>query len=388
LAATVFLGCRVPPTTAGPVRLEAIQLPPGFEIGLYADNVKAARSMTLGSRGTLFVGTREKNGSVYAVLDRDGDNKADGVVTIAEKLDMPNGVAFRNGSLYVAEISRVLRFDDIESRLDNPPRPAVVNDSFPDKAWHGWKFIAFSPDGWLYVPVGAPCNVCLESDERFASIMRMKPDGTGLEVFARGIRNTVGFDWHPQTGEMWFTENGRDWMSDRLPPDELNRAPRQGMHFGFPYVHGSRIRDPEYGGKAPTGLEFAPPEAELDPHCAALGMRFYTGRMFPPEYQGQIFIAEHGSWNRYNLPPSGYRVSLVRLKDGRVADYTFASGWLQDGKAWGRPVDVHVMPDGSMLVSDDLAGVIYRISYRGRTEAVRPDASPQSPATRPGQAGR
>ncbi len=367
-----LIGCRVPPTTAGPVQLEAIRLPPGFGIALYADNVKGARSMALGSAGTLFVGTREKSGSVYALLDRDADDKAERVVTIASKLHMPNGVAFRNGSLYVAEVSRVLRYDDIESRLDNPPKPAVVNDSFPDDEWHGWKFIAFSPDGLLYVPVGAPCNVCNPGDERFASIMRMKPDGSGLEVFAKGIRNTVGFDWHPRTGELWFTDNGRDWMGDRMPPDELDRAPRKGMHFGFPYVHGRKGRDPEYGDEAPRGLDFTSPEAELDPHCAALGMRFYTGRMFPPEYQGQIFIAEHGSWNRYQLPPTGYRVSLVRLKDDHVAGYqAFASGWLQEGKAWGRPVDVQVMPDGAMLVSDDLAGVIYRVSYRSPTEAGR-----------------
>lgn len=366
------MGCRVPPTVAGAVQLDAIQLPPGFEISLYADNVKSARSMTLGSGGTLFVGTREDNGPVYAVIDSNGDQKADRVVTIASKLHMPNGVAFRDGSLYVAEVSRVLRFDDIENRLDNPPKPVVVNDSFPDKEWHGWKFIAFSPDGWLYVPVGAPCNICLEEDSRFSSIMRMKPDGSGLEVYAHGVRNTVGFDWHPQTKELWFTENGRDWMGDKLPPDELNCAPRKGMHFGFPFVHGNLIKDEEYGEKMPKGLQWTKPEIVLDPHCAALGMRFYTGQMFPADYQGQIFIAEHGSWNRYKLPPTGYRVTLVRMKDNKAVKYEpFASGWLKDGKAWGRPVDVQVMPDGAMLISDDLAGVIYRVTYRGTAEAAR-----------------
>lgn len=386
-AIAVCTGCRVPPMASGAVQLEAIQLPPGFAISVYADNVESARSMTLGSRGTLFVGTRENRGPVYAVVDANGDQKADRVLTIAKGLHMPNGVAFRDGSLYVAEVSRVLRFDDIENRLDNPPKPVVVNDSFPDKEWHGWKFIAFSPDGLLYVPVGAPCNICLEDDERFASIMRMKPDGAGLEVYAHGIRNTVGFDWHPQTKELWFTENGRDWMGDRIPPDELDRAPRKGMHFGFPYMHGNAIRDPEYGDKMPKDLEWTKPEIELDPHCAALGMRFYTGQMFPAQYRGQIFIAEHGSWNRYKLPPSGYRVTLVRLKDDRATKYEpFASGWLKDGKAWGRPVDVQVMPDGAMLVSDDLAGVIYRITYQGATEAARPNGQATTRPTE--QSGR
>ncbi|MBM2839395.1 MAG: sorbosone dehydrogenase [Deltaproteobacteria bacterium] len=276
---------------------------------------------------------------------------------------MPNGVAFRDGSLYVAEVSRVLRYDNIESRLKNPPQPVVVNDSFPKETHHGWKFIRFGPDGMLYVPVGAPCNVCEKEDKRYGSIMRMKPDGSGLEIFAKGIRNTVGFDWDPLTKELWFTDNGRDMLGYDIPPDELNHAPRTGMYFGFPYFHGKEIHDPDYSeGRNPE--EFTPPAMELGPHVASLGMRFYTGDMFPKEYRNHIFIAEHGSWNRST--PIGYRVTLVRLEDGKAAKYeVFAEGWLQRGKAWGRPVDVQVMPDGALLVSDDMAGAIYRISYIG-----------------------
>jgi glucose/arabinose dehydrogenase len=343
-----------------PSALEKIKLRQGFRIEIYADNVPNARSMTLSPNGTLFVGTR-KIGTVYAIVDRDGDTRADEVITLASGLNMPNGVAFRDGSLYVAEGHRVLRYDGIEARLKNPPAPVVVNDRFPAEPRHGWKFIRFGPDGMLYVPVGAPCNVCDSEDERFASIMRMNADGSGLELFASGVRNTVGFDWHPQTKELWFTDNGRDWLGDNLPPDELNHAPRKGLHFGFPYCQGGDISDPEFGAVR-NCEEFVPPAMKLGPHVAALGMRFYTGTMFPAEYRNQIFIAEHGSWNR--SVPIGYRLTLVRLKEGRAASYEiFAEGWLQGRNAWGRPVDVLVMPDGALLVSDDKAGAIYRISY-------------------------
>jgi len=282
---------------------------------------------------------------------------------LAEGLDSPNGVAFRNGSLYVAEISRVIRYDDIEARLEDPPEPIVVNDNFPSDSAHGWKYIKFGPDGKLYVPVGMPCNVCNKEgeDERYGTIMRMESDGSQLEIFAKGIRNTVGFDWNPETGELWFTDNGRDWLGDDMPPDELNRAPVQGMHFGFPYCHAGDIPDPEFG-KLRNCSEFTPPEMKLGPHVAALGMTFYTGTMFPEEYRNQIFIAEHGSWNR--KIPIGYRVSLVRLENGKPVSYEpFADGWLQGLAAWGRPVDVLVMPDGALLVSDDKNNAIYRISY-------------------------
>ncbi len=343
------------------LHLEQIKLPPGFGISVYASNIPDARSMALSPNGILFVGTR-KAGKVYAIVDRDRDNKADEVVTLAQRLNMPNGVAFRKGALYVAEVHRILRYDDIEARLHQPPKPVVVNARFPRDQHHGWKFISFGPDGWLYVPVGAPCNICKRQDPWYATIMRMKRDGTGLEVFARGVRNTVGFDWHPKTKELWFTDNGRDWLGDDLPPDELNRAPQQGMHFGFPYCHGGQIPDPEFGNQRKCE-EFTPPAMNLGPHVAAIGMRFYTGTMFPEEYQNQIFIAEHGSWNRST--PIGYRVTLVRLENGRAAKYeVFAEGWLQDYQAWGRPADVLVMPDGALLVSDDRANAIYRIDYQ------------------------
>ena len=335
-------------------------MPPGFQVRLFA-RVPGARSMALSPNGTLFVGTREE-GKVYAVRAGDGPEKSGAVVTIARGLRMPNGVAFREGALYVAEVNRVLRYDGIESRLDSPPEPSVVNDSFPKDRHHGWKFIRFGPDGMLYVPVGAPCNICEPKEPVYAAIHRMKPDGSGRKLFASGVRNTVGFDWHPQTGELWFTDNGRDWMGDEIPPDELNHAPKPGMHFGYPYCHGKNIPDPEFGKKRPCS-EFVPPAIALAPHVAAIGMRFYTGKMFPEEYRNQIFIAEHGSWNRSN--PIGYRVTLVRLQNNRAVKYeVFAEGWLEGGRDWGRPADVLVAPDGALLVSDDKAGAIYRISYR------------------------
>ncbi len=340
--------------------LESIKLPPGFSISIYAENVSGARSMSLSPGGILFVGTRDV-GSVYAILDRNKDNKADEIVMIARGLNMPNGVAFRDGALYVAEVNRVWRYDSIEARLNNPPKPILVNDGFPSDTHHGWKFIRFGPDGKLYVPVGAPCNICLRDDTRYASIMRMNADGSGLEVFASGIRNTVGFDWDPSTKELWFTDNGRDMLGDDSPPDELNHAPHSGMHFGYPFCHGIAITDPMYGKERPC-YDFVPPAMELGPHVAALGMRFYHGPMFPEEYRNQIFIAEHGSWNRSKK--IGYRIMLVRIKDNKALSYeVFADGWMKDGKVWGRPVDVLGMPDGALLVSDDYANAIYRITY-------------------------
>ena len=342
-----------------PVSLEKIKLPPGFSISVYASGVRNAREMALGPGGTLFVGSMNA-GNVYAVIDSNKDNTADEVIEIASGLNMPNGVAVRNGSLYVAEVSRITRYDDIESHLKSPPKPVVVNDKFPHEEHHGWKFIAFGPDGMLYVPVGAPCNIC-KPDARHAVINRMNPDGSGLEVFAMGIRNSVGFDWHPETNELWFTDNGRDGMGDNVPPDELNYAPNKGMHFGYPYCHAGTIQDPEIGGEPCS--KFTPPAITLTPHGASIGMRFYTGTMFPAQYKNQIFVAEHGSWNRST--PIGYRVMLVRLEGNKAVKYEpFAEGWLQGSRAWGRPADVLVMPDGALLVSDDQAGVIYRIAYK------------------------
>jgi glucose/arabinose dehydrogenase len=338
--------------------LERIRLPAGFTIELVA-RVPGAREMAFGTGGTLFAGS--VRGNVYAVTF---DGARASVRTIATGLRNPMGVAFRDGALYVSAVSRILRFDDIERRLDRPPQPVVVSDAFPTDAHHGGKFIAFGPDGKLYVPVGAPCNVCEPDPDRYANIMRMNADGSGLEVYARGIRNSVGFDWDPRTRELWFTSNGRDLMGDDVPPETLNHAPRAGLDFGFPYCHAGTIPDPRFGARKPCA-SFTPPAARLPAHVAPLGMRFYTGTQFPPQYRGQVFIAEHGSWNR--SAKIGYRVSLVTLDDQRrVVSYApFAEGWLEGQQAWGRPTDVAIAPDGSLLIADDTAGAIYRVSYRG-----------------------
>ena len=337
-----------------------ISLPQGFSISIYADNVPNARSMALSPNNILFVGTR-KIGRVYAVIDTDNDFVADEVITIAKGLNMPNGVAFHDGDLYVAEIHRIIKFSGIEKRLRNPGKPEIVFDGLPNKKWHGWKFIKFGPDGKLYVPIGAPCNVCEPDEDLFSTITRMNKDGSDFEIFARGVRNSVGFDWHPETMELWFTDNGRDMLGDDLPPDELNHAPRAGLHFGFPYLHGSNDIDPEFGSKY-VPVTFTKPVQNLGPHVASLGMQFYTGSMFPAEYFQQIFIAEHGSWNR--SIPIGYRITLVTLENSKPISYkVFAAGWLQKNRTLGRPVDIEIMQDGSLLVSDDYSGKIYRISY-------------------------
>ena len=345
------------------VQLEKIKLPAGFQISVWAEGVRNARSLAQSPGGTIFVGTFNA-GSVYALRDENKDGKADRVITIVSGLkNMPNGVAFRDGSLYVAEINRVIRFDNIESKLEAAGNPAIVSDRFPGDRHHGWKFIRFGPDGMLYVPVGAPCNVCDRGDP-YNTIWRMRPDGSGLEIFARGVRNTVGFDWHPTTRELWFTDNGRDNLGDDTPGDELNRAPKPGMNFGYPFCHEGKTPDPEFGGKRSCS-EFEPPAQRLSPHAGAIGMRFYTGSQFPQQYRNQIFIAEHGSWNRSpGVPHNGNRIALVRIDGNKVVSYEpFAQGWLEGRTRWGRPADLEVLPDGSMLVSDDMAGVIYRISY-------------------------
>ncbi|HSG39876.1 MAG TPA: sorbosone dehydrogenase family protein [Thermoanaerobaculia bacterium] len=363
LLTLVTLACSTPDALSqGRKRLslDQIKLPPGFSISVFSDRVPGARSMALSPKGVLYVGTRSE-GKVYALVDSNKDGRAETVHTIASGLNVPNGVAWKDGALYVAEVSRVLRYDGIDDRLANPPQPKVVVATYPRDTHHGWKFIRFGPDGKLYIPVGAPCNVCEKDNPIYSTITRISPQGGRPEIFASGVRNTVGFDWHPGTGELWFTDNGRDWMGDNAPPDELNRAPKAGLHFGFPYCHGGNIPDKEFGQKKPCS-QFTPPVQNLAPHSAALGMRFYQGTMFPEEYRGQVFIAEHGSWNRSE--PIGYRVTLVRLQGDRAVAYEpFAQGWLTGGSAWGRPVDVEVMPDGSMLVSDDGADAVYRITY-------------------------
>lgn len=350
--------------TAG-LPLDKIQLPEGFKISVFADSVENARSMALSPSGTLFVGTRGK-GSVYAIRDENGDMLADTMFVLAAGLKMPNGVAFRNGDLYVAEVSRILKFKDIENNLANPPQPEIIYADYPTETHHGWKFIAFGPDDKLYVPVGAPCNICNPDNPIFCSITRMNPDGSNLEIVQKGIRNTVGFTWHPENKELWFTDNGRDWLGDDIPACELNHAPRDNMHFGYPFCHQGDLPDEEFGHLAECS-EFTAPVQKLGPHTAPLGVEFYTASQFPEEYVGQILLAEHGSWNRSKK--IGYQVSLVSLDDNQKATAykAFAKGWLdeQADEAWGRPVDIEFLPDGSMLVSDDYANVIYRIYYAG-----------------------
>ena len=347
-------------------------VPPGFQVTVFADSVGNAREMALGPRGTVFVGSWI--GKVYAVIDRNGDHKADRVVVIASGLDQPNVVAMHNGALYVATKSKILRFDDIERRLDSPPAPVVVRDSLPNpNAGHTWKFIAFGPDNLLYMSVGSTCNVCLPAPMT-ATILRMKPDGSNLEVFAAGVRNSVGFDWHPTSREMWFTDNGRDMMGDDMPSDELNVAWKPGMHFGFPFCHQGDVPDPEFGAQRACSTT-VPPVQKLGAHVAALGFTFYTGDMFPASYKNAAIIAEHGSWNR--SVPSGYRVMVARTDGRRVTSYEpFLDGFMPGlgssapgGRAAtraavGRPVDVLQMPDGSILISDDFGNRILRVSYR------------------------
>ena len=360
VAATLLLE-QVQPCTAEDLPLDLIQLPPGFQIEIYASGVANARAMTLGNKGSLFVGSRSA-GNVYALVDQNQDMLSDKIYVVAEGLHLPSGVAFKDDALYVSAVDRILRYDKIESQLENPPAPVTVTNKLPSNRHHGWKFIDFGPDEMLYVPVGAPCNVCLPSDP-YGGILRIDPNRPVIEMFARGIRNSVGFAWHPETGELWFTDNGRDNLGDNLPPGELNRAYKQGLHFGFPHCHGGDIPDPRFG-KGVDCSNFEAPVQRLGPHVAPLGITFYDGDMFPEEYINQVFIAEHGSWNR--TKKIGYRVSLVRLdKTGQAISYEpFAEGWLQGQRAWGRPVDVLVAEDGSLLVSDDTANVIYRITYR------------------------
>lgn len=363
LAACGNINPPIPPIFSTDLPLDSLQLPEGFIINVYAEEVKNARSMDLSPNGTLFVGTRGE-GKVYALRDTDGDYHADEKYIIADDLKLPNGVAFRNGSLFVVTRSRILRFDNIEDNLSAPPEPVVVYDKYPTENHHGWKYVAFGPDGKLYIPVGAPCNICESEEEIFASITRINPDGTGLEIVQHGVRNSVGFDWHPTTGELWFTDNGRDMMGDEIPYCELNRASEDGMHFGYPYCHQGDVPDPEFGEDRDCS-EFITPAAKLGPHVAPLGMEFYTADQFPANYKGNIFIAEHGSWNRSKK--SGYRLMLATLSGNEVISYKpFAEGWLnqEEDEAWGRPVDVEFLPDGSMLLSDDFADVIYRIHYQ------------------------
>lgn len=350
---------------SGALPIDKLKLPDGFKIDVYAEGIVNARSLCYSPDGTLFVSTRNE-GNVYAVKDYDNDFKADTIITLLSGLTLPNGVAYRDGDLYIAEVSQILKVSDIESNLKENPDYKVINDSYPEKKHHGWKYVAFGPDDKLYVPVGAPCNICESKDEMFNTITRMDPDGSNVEIVHTGIRNTVGFDWHPVTKELFFTDNGRDWMDDDTPNCELNHATEDGMHFGYPYCHEGEILDPKLG-EGQNCDDYTAPVQKMGAHVAPLGIDFYTGSMFPESYKNQAFVALHGSWNREKK--SGYEIVLVEFEDNKAVNTVpFLSGWLDKGtdEAWGRPVDLEELPDGSLLISDDFADAIYRISYEGK----------------------
>ncbi|TRX48284.1 sorbosone dehydrogenase family protein [Fulvivirga sp. M361] len=341
--------------------LHKLNLPKGFKISVFGE-VENARSLAISPSGVVYVGNRN-GGKVYALKDSDANGVADEKYLLASGLKMPNGVAFKDGALYVAEVSKIWKFDNIERQLKAPDKPKLIYDEYPTESHHGWKYIAFGPDGKLYVPVGAPCNICKSEQPVFASITRMNADGTNMEIVAEGVRNTVGFDWNPNTRELWFTDNGRDHMGDNYPPCELNRLQTDGQHFGYPYCHGGDIADPEFGAQRPCS-DFERPVWNFGAHTAPLGMKFYRGDMFPTEYNGDVLVAQHGSWNRSKKV--GYRVMRVHIEGNRATSAeVFIDGWLEDigQDQWGRPVDILEMPDGSILLSDDYAGLVYRITY-------------------------
>lgn len=343
------------------IPLDKIKLPDGFKVEVFAEGIDRARSLALSPSETLFVGTMSKKGVVTAI--KNGQQ-----YKLSKGWEMPNGVAFKDGDLYVAEVSKIHKFEDIENNL-KAPKEKIIYDKYPTESHHGWKFISFGPDGKLYVPVGAPCNICdkeAEGEEIYASITRINPDGTGMEVVQKGIRNTVGFTWHPDNKELWFTDNGRDWWGDDTPGCEVNHAPNDGMHFGYPYCHQGDMPEDDDSISKHTCAGYTPPAKVLRAHVAPLGIEFIPAGNFPKKYEKQILVAEHGSWNR--TKKQGYRLALLTLdEDDKVkSSATFADGWLdEDGDVWGRPVDMEFMKDGSLLVSDDMADVVYRIFYDG-----------------------
>ena len=356
----------LPHASSADIPIDRLQLPAGFSASVFAE-VENARQMALSDSGVLYVGSRQA-GKVHAVVDADGDYRAEEVVLVAEDLALPSGIAWRDGDLYVGAVSTVYRFPDIDTRFRSDPEFTVVTDDLPTERHHGWKYLKFGPDGMLYVPVGAPCNIC-EPEEPFATILRMDVENPAKrEIVARGVRNSVGFAWDPATGDLWFTDNGRDHLGDERPPCELNHLTEIGQHFGYPYVHGDDIVDPEFGDSRNAVTDHRKPALALGAHVAPLGMTFYGGSQLPERYRGDVLLAEHGSWNRSEeAGPVGYRlIHAERSPDGVLQNEVFIDGWLNaDGSRWGRPVDVLELPDGSLLVSDDEAGAIYRITYTG-----------------------
>ena len=356
-------GAAMAPVAAPPIptpadKLPQLQVPKGFKVEVFQSGILDARGLRRGDNGTIFVSSLFVAGKIYAVTGEPGKRQ---VKTIASGLNLANGIEFNKGSLYVATPKEITRYDNIEANLDNPPKPVTVYDKLPGDIPHGWKYIKFGPDGKLYYPVGAPCNIC-EPGEGHAKIFKMNADGTGHEVVASGVRNTVGFDFHPKTGQLWFTDNQRDWLSEDMPLDELNVVTEPGkQHFGYPYCHSGVMVDPEFGwGKSCDN--YTPPAATLGPHSAPLGMRFYTGRAFPAKYRGAIFIARHGPWNR-TMKYADVSVAFLGANGKVRAVEPFLTGFVKDNQYLGRPVDILFLPDGSMLVSDDHAGAIYRVSY-------------------------
>ncbi len=371
IAAAIAAVCVAGAEEAKPLPVEQLKAPKGFKTALYASGMKSARSLAVGDKGTVFVGTRNNpEGVVYALVDADGDHVAEKTLVVAKGLDMPNGVAFHKGTLYIAEQSQISKIENIEANLENPPAPVTVLGGFPLEGFHVWKFVAVGPDEKLYYNIGAPCDACdREVDDgdrkanlRFSTIERCNLDGSGVETVARGVRQSVGITFHPETKELWFTDNGRDKMGDDRPHCELNHLTELGQHFGFPFCHGGDTPDPVLGEKHACS-EFVAPAQQLGPHITPLGLRFYTGDMFPKEYKNKLLIALHGSAER--SIKLGYDVVQVTVdNNGKCSDYKpFVEGWLQRGENWGRPVDVQVMADGALLVSDDQAGAVYRVSY-------------------------
>jgi glucose/arabinose dehydrogenase len=356
-------GRAMAPVAALPVpapadKLPKLKAPAGFKVEVYQPGILDARAIRRGDKGTIFVSSLFVAGKIYAIVEKDGKRETK---TILKDLELPSGLEFHKGALYVATPKQVLRYDKIEDNLDKPPQPVVVYDKLPGDVPHGWKYLRFGPDGKLYVPVGAPCNICDPDAEKYAQIFRINADGSGREFVARGVRNSVGFDFHPRTGELWFTDNQRDWLSEDMPLDELNVVRNPGKdHFGYPYCHSGIMADPQFGwGKSCS--DYVKPARTLGPHAAPLGMKFYTGKSFPRKYQGAILIARHGPWNRTKKYAD---VAVAYLDGRRVVDVEpFITGWVQDNQYVGRPVDIHQQPDGSLLISDDHNGAIYRVSY-------------------------